>query len=181
MSYTTYYKPIEAIPINDNDISNSNGSWQIFDNIDMSFQGDVEIIQDWRSTMTIDDIKRKVEMNNWSAISVGDFTHAAIKSFEYQLNPSFCKPSQGYKNTLYIYTPPTHLAGKGGNNKKMEAVEITKRNPNSHCQRQARNNKEMATTNTNCCGCSNQSPARLEKQGDVDSRINLKFHIEGSS
>jgi hypothetical protein len=139
----------------------------------MTGLGDVELIQNWKSTMTIDDLKRKVEENNWSAISVGDFPFAAIKSFPYQLEPSYCKPSQGYKNTLYIYTPPAHLA------KKSDISTITRRNPNLHNQRGPRNNSEIAVTNTNCCGCKNPGPPRLEKEGDVDARITLKFYIEG--
>lgn len=54
-----------------------------------------------------------------------------------------------------------------------------RRNPNLHNQRQPRSKSELATTNTNCCGCANPMPARLQKEGEEDVKIHLKFSIEG--
>ena len=82
------------------------GVWAKYENIDMCGQGDVETIPDWRSKMSFEELLQKVEEKNWSAISIGEFGFAAIKSLRYQLSPSHCKPSEGYKNTLYIYTRP---------------------------------------------------------------------------
>merc|ERR1712167_419448 len=72
-------------------------------NIDMCCQGDVEIIQNWRSTHSIDDLKKIVEAKGYSAMCVGSFGHAALKKFNFQLTPGHCKPSNGYTNELYIY------------------------------------------------------------------------------
>eukprot|EP01038_Epipyxis_sp_PR26KG_P009686 gene9686-13039_t len=88
------------------DRCNTGGYWTRYKNIDKCGQGDKELIQNWRSTMTLEDFLRKVEENNWSAISVGDFSFAAMKSFRYQLDASHCKPTQEYTNTFYIYSRP---------------------------------------------------------------------------
>ena len=79
------------------------GGWSEHQNIDMCGQGDVEIIHDWRSTHSVDDLKRIVEQKGYSAVCVGSFGHAALKKFPYQLTPGHCKPSRGYTNTLYIW------------------------------------------------------------------------------
>ena len=83
--------------------SGSNGKWSKHVNIDMCGQGDVEIIQNWRSTHSIDDLKKIVEAKGYSAVCVGSFGHAALKKFSFQLTPGHCKPSNGYTNELYIY------------------------------------------------------------------------------
>eukprot|EP00944_MAST-04C_sp_MAST-4C-sp1_P002531 g2531.t1 len=87
--------------------SGSNGKWSKHVNIDMCGQGDVEIIQNWRSTHSIDDLKKIVEAKGYSAVCVGSFGHAALKKFSFQLTPGHCKPSKGYTNELHIY----HNAG----------------------------------------------------------------------
>lgn len=79
------------------------GFWIEYHNIDMYGLGDVELIHDWKSKMSIDDLKRKAEENDWSAISIG-VNFALMKSFPYQLKASHCKPTPG-SNTFYIYTP----------------------------------------------------------------------------
>ena len=79
------------------------GRWSEHQNIDMCGQGDVEIIHNWRSTHSVDDLKRIVEQKGYSAVCVGSFGHAALKKFPYQLTPGHCKPSRGYTNTLYIW------------------------------------------------------------------------------
>jgi len=69
----------------------------------MCGQGDVEIIKDWKSKYSIEDLKRMVEQKGYSAISVGSFGHAALKKFSYQLKQEHCNPSRGYTNSIYIY------------------------------------------------------------------------------
>jgi len=81
------------------------GTWRKYTNIDMCFQGDAEIIGDWKRKHSIDDLKRIVERKGYSAVCVGSFGHAALKSFDYQLEATHCKPSQGYTNELYIFFP----------------------------------------------------------------------------
>ena len=95
--------------------------WSVHQNIDMSNQGDKEIIHSWRSKHSIEDLKRIVEQKGYSAISVGCFDFAALKKFPYQLTAGHCKPSRGYTNTLYIYSGggsgggyATAAAGAGG-------------------------------------------------------------------
>ena len=95
--------------------------WSVHQNIDMCGQGDVEIIWNWRSKHSIEDLKRIVEQKGYSAISVGSFDFAALKKFPYQLTADHCKPSRGYTNTLYIYSGggsgggyATAAAGAGG-------------------------------------------------------------------
>ena len=78
------------------------GHWTEHQNIDMCRQGDVEIIGDWRSKHSIEDLKKMVVDKGYSAVCVGSFGHAALKKFDYQLEASHCKPSQGYTNTIYI-------------------------------------------------------------------------------
>lgn len=81
------------------------GEWRQYTNIDMCFQGDAEIIHDWKSSHTIESLKKIVEQKGYSAVCVGSFGHAALKNFEYQLTAEDCKPSQGYTNELYIWFP----------------------------------------------------------------------------
>ena len=95
--------------------------WSVHHNIDMSNQGDKEIIHSWRAKHSIEDLKRIVEQKGYSAISVGSFDFAALKKFPYQLTADHCKPSRGYTNTLYIYSGggsgggyATAAAGAGG-------------------------------------------------------------------
>lgn len=84
---------------------NESSVWKEYQNIDMCGQGDVEIIHDWRKKYSIDDLKRVVEEKNYSAVCVGSFGHAALKKFDFQLDSSHCKPSRGYTNSIYIFTP----------------------------------------------------------------------------
>ena len=74
----------------------------------MAYQGDVEIIHNWREEHSVEDLQRIVERKGYSAISVGSFDHAALKKFPYQLTAGHCEPSPGYSNTFYIWR------GRGG-------------------------------------------------------------------
>ena len=56
----------------------------------MAYQGDVEIIHNWREEHSIEDLQRLVERKGYSAISVGSFDHAALKKFPYQLTADHC-------------------------------------------------------------------------------------------
>merc|ERR1719399_939738 len=92
------------------------GKWVTYKNIDMCFQGDVEIIGDWKRHTSIAALRKIVETKGYSAVCVGSFGHAALKSFDYQLTKEHCKPSQGYTNELHIWFP-------SGENAKPEKVE----------------------------------------------------------
>merc|ERR1719487_792335 len=81
------------------------GRWEVYHNIDMCFQGDVEIIHDWKRNTSIAKLKKIVEEKGYSAVCVGSFGHAALKSFDYQLTKEHCKPSSGYTNELHIFFP----------------------------------------------------------------------------
>eukprot|EP00929_Paragymnodinium_shiwhaense_P033080 TRINITY_DN18234_c0_g1_i1.p1 TRINITY_DN18234_c0_g1~~TRINITY_DN18234_c0_g1_i1.p1 ORF type:complete len:397 (+),score=39.63 TRINITY_DN18234_c0_g1_i1:83-1273(+) len=71
------------------------GFWIELDDMDMCEKGDVKLIEDWMSWTTIDEMKRLVEKNHWSAITVSTgkpaFSHAAIKNFDFQLLPCHCR------------------------------------------------------------------------------------------
>merc|ERR1719316_1948309 len=76
----------------------------------------VEIVHDWRSKTSIEELKRKVEERGYSAITVSDghpsFGHAALKQFPFQLTSEHCKPISTcckHPCKIYIYTPPEHL------------------------------------------------------------------------
>ena len=84
-------------------IGNLRPGWSAHEDIDMAYQGDVEIIHNWREEHSIEDLQRIVERKGYSAISVGSFDHAALKKFPYQLTAGHCAPSPGYSNTLYIW------------------------------------------------------------------------------
>merc|ERR1719267_449231 len=81
------------------------GKWLHYQNIDMCYQGDAEIIGDWKRHHTIESLKKIVEQKGYSAVCVGSFGHAALKNFDYQLTKEHCKPSHGYTNDLYIWVP----------------------------------------------------------------------------
>jgi len=81
------------------------GKWVKYTNIDMCFQGDAEIIGDWKRNYSIAALKKIVEEKGYSAVCVGSFGHAALKKFDYQLTKEHCKPSQGYTNELHIWFP----------------------------------------------------------------------------
>jgi hypothetical protein len=95
------------------------GRWEVYRNIDMAFQGDVEIIGDWKRHTSIDKLKKIVEEKGYSAVCVGSFGHAALKSFEYQLTKEHCQPSEGYTNELHIWFP----SGKAAKPPKVAKVE----------------------------------------------------------
>lgn len=97
-------------------VTGNGGYWMEYSNIDMCCQGDVEIVHDWRSRTSIEDLKKKVEECGYSAITVSDgtpsFGHAALKQFHFQLTPEHCKPISSccrHPCKIYIYTPPPHL------------------------------------------------------------------------
>ena len=62
--------------------------WEEYKNLDMSGQGDVDIIHDWKTKHSIDDLKRIAVEKGYSAfsVSVGEsqsFGHCAFKNFGY--------------------------------------------------------------------------------------------------
>jgi len=83
------------------------GTWTEHDNIDMCGQGDVQIIGEWMSKHSIEDLKRMVEEKGYSAFTISpnqeSFGHAALKAFKYQLTTKHCKPTD-YKCKIYIFT-----------------------------------------------------------------------------
>ena len=79
----------------------------------MCGQGDVEIIGDWKTHCTLEQLKKIAEAKNYSAITVSagepSFGHAALKNFPYQLTKEHCKPIDTcchHPCTIYIYTAP---------------------------------------------------------------------------
>ena len=62
------------------------GTWEEYKDIDMSCQGDMEIIKNWKEKYSLEDLKKIVEEKGYSAISYSDtrFDHAALKKFDYQ-------------------------------------------------------------------------------------------------
>ena len=65
----------------------TSGYWTEYTDIDMHGKGDKELIHNWKSKHTIEDLKRMVEAKNYSAITVSagnpSFPFAALKSFSY--------------------------------------------------------------------------------------------------
>ena len=97
-------RPKPAVPLR--------GTWEAFRDIDMSEQGDVQLIEDWKSSHSVEDLKRIVEAEGWSAftISAGQpaFGHAALKDFPYRLTAGHCRPvSETHRHpcTIWIFTP----------------------------------------------------------------------------
>ena len=77
----------------------------------MTYQGNVEIIDNWRATHSIEDLQRIVEQKGYSAFTVSSgqpsFGHAALKKFPYQLTAGHCKPITTCCNhpcTIYIWS-----------------------------------------------------------------------------
>ena len=99
----------------------ANGRWEVYRNIDMAYQGDVEIIGDWKRHTSIDKLKKIVEEKGYSAVVVGSFGHAALKSFDYQLTKEHCKPSEGYTNEIHIWFP----SGEAAKPPKVEVPDCT--------------------------------------------------------
>ena len=97
------------------------GRWEVYRNIDMAYQGDVEIIGDWKRHTSIDKLKKIVEEKGYSAVCVGSFGHAALKSFDYQLTKEHCKPSEGYTNEIHIWFP----SGEAAKPLKVEVPDCT--------------------------------------------------------
>jgi hypothetical protein len=102
------------------DSSAEEGSWSVHENIDMCNQGDTHIIPDWKSKVSIDDLKNIVERFNYSCITVSSgkpsFGHAAIKNFDFQLTPAHCKPIStccSHPCTIYIYKRPSSVQPQG--------------------------------------------------------------------
>jgi uncharacterized membrane protein YhaH (DUF805 family) len=95
------------------------GYWTEHQNIDMCFQGDVEILEG-AIVKDIPKLKKIVEEKNYSAVCVGSFPHAALKKFDYQLTAEHCKPSKGYTNTLYIWHRTGSASGKERESQRAE-------------------------------------------------------------
>jgi len=95
------------------------GKWVVYKNIDMCFQGDAEIIGDWRAKTSIGALRKKVAAKGYSAVCVGSFGHAALKSFPYQLTKGHMKPSQGYTNEIHVYYPKGNAPKDGTHSDEM--------------------------------------------------------------
>ena len=67
----------------------------------MCGQGDIEIIGEGREKHTIEELKQMCLDNGYSAVVVGEFGHAALKTFNYQLSKDHCKPTH-YDCTIHI-------------------------------------------------------------------------------
>lgn len=112
-------KPLDATvppPDSQPSVTGNGGYWMEYRNIDMCGQGDVEIVPNWTSRTSIEELKRKVEESGYSAITVSDghpsFGHAALKQFQYQLTSEHCKPISTcchHPCKIYIYTPPPRM------------------------------------------------------------------------
>ena len=72
------------------------------------------IIRDWKKRHSIADLKKIVEEKGYSGFSVGNFGHAALKRFDYQLTVGHCKPTKGYTCTIHIYDPTGGAGGATG-------------------------------------------------------------------
>ena len=72
------------------------------------------IIRDWKKRHSIADLKKIVEEKGYSGFSVGNFGHAALKHFDYQLTVGHCKPTKGYTCTIHIYDPTGGAGGATG-------------------------------------------------------------------
>ena len=77
--------------------------------------------------MSVADLKKKIEQNGWSAISVGAFDFAAMKSFDYQLEAHHCHPTRGYTNTFYIWhkgqSKPNQTSGGGSGSGNLVKID----------------------------------------------------------
>ena len=87
------------------------GFWKKHHNIDMCGQGDIEMMMNWKSNYTIEQLKQIVEEKGYSAITVSagnpSFNHAAIKDFPYDLRRDHCKQINQccrHPSDIYIYT-----------------------------------------------------------------------------
>jgi hypothetical protein len=98
------------------------GTWTEHRDVDMCGQGDVEIIHNWSASKSIDDLKMICEREGYSGFTVSSgvpsFAHAALKSFDFQLEPNHCKHISTcchHPCTIYIYKPPgAELVDNGG-------------------------------------------------------------------
>ena len=65
----------------------NDGTWEVHENLDMCGQGDVKILGNWKSSHSIDDLKRMLIDLKCSAFTVSNgnpsFGHAAFKKFNY--------------------------------------------------------------------------------------------------
>jgi len=99
--------------------------WTEHSNIDMSGQGDKELIGSWTSKYSIEELKKYCEEKGYTAISVSPgnkhFDFAALKQFSYQLKPEHCHATGHYENTFYILNsgdqPSKEQAKKKGGSK----------------------------------------------------------------
>ena len=67
----------------------------------MAGKGDIERIHNWRYKHSINDLKKIVENKGYSAFAVGDYAHAALKKFDYQLDQSHCAPNGTVKIRIW--------------------------------------------------------------------------------
>ena len=67
----------------------------------MANQGIIEIIEDWRSNHTIDELRQMVLDKGYSVLVVGEFPCAVLKNFDFLLTKSHCN-MVSYDLTIYI-------------------------------------------------------------------------------
>jgi len=66
------YQIVETLEVEAASEHSMRGHWNAYENIDMVGMAVEEFVFNWREKTTLEDLKRKVEDNNWSAISISN-------------------------------------------------------------------------------------------------------------
>jgi hypothetical protein len=80
------------------------GYWTVYENVDMYKLGDMEFITGPIAS-DVEQLKEICMQKGYSAFSIGNFGHAALKKFNAQVTVDDCTPSRGYTNSIYIFHP----------------------------------------------------------------------------
>jgi hypothetical protein len=80
------------------------GYWTVHENVDMFKMGDAEFLKGPIAS-DVEQLKEICMRKGYSAFSIGDFPHAALKKFSTPVTVDDCMPSRGYTNSIYIFHP----------------------------------------------------------------------------
>ena len=80
------------------------------------------------SETPIEELKRIVEQNDYSAITIyKDYDHAILRKFNHQLTVDHCEPIEGYNCSTFIYRPPKDFKDEVSKKKVVWQISILAR------------------------------------------------------
>jgi hypothetical protein len=100
------------------------GYWTVHENVDLYKRGDAEFITG-PGASDVENLKEICMKKGYSAFSIGNFPHAALKKLDAEVTVDDCMPSRGYTNSIYIF----HPSEQPKSSESPPALESTEKKP----------------------------------------------------